>query len=283
MVGLVGLAGLFAWAAVARTFGMIGPLAALTALVACGVPMVLWSLLVDKVHRNPIDRHRLGRAAAAAHGDARHQPRQDRRPVGDLGGHRLRSIASAAGIGTGNYLFSMQVLGVAAVPLLVLSMPYVLWLDRRLKEPRDGAWHFGQLLIGRADLADRARAPRFLPRLGGQGLLPRLHDLDRARQLVATRSRPTRPRSPPIRSTSPCWLISVMFMIDVTFATVGYVLTMKPLDAHIRTANPYAAGWAAALICYPPFILMGDGGPLDYHTGTPGRTAGPTGSPTIRC
>ena len=63
------------------------------------------------------------------------------------------------------------------------------------------------------------------------------------------------------------WLIAAMFMIDVTFATVGYVLTMKPLDAHIRTANPYAAGWAAALICYPPFILMSEGGPLDYHIG----------------
>ncbi|HYN45940.1 MAG TPA: DUF1295 domain-containing protein, partial [Allosphingosinicella sp.] len=46
------------------------------------------------------------------------------------------------------------------------------------------------------------------------------------------------------------------------------MLTMKPLDAHIRSANPYAAGWAAALICYPPFILMGDGGPLDYHIGS---------------
>ena len=63
------------------------------------------------------------------------------------------------------------------------------------------------------------------------------------------------------------WLIAAMFMIDVTFATVGYVLTMKPLDAHIRTANPYAAGWTAALICYPPFIMMGNGGPLDYHIG----------------
>jgi protein-S-isoprenylcysteine O-methyltransferase Ste14 len=43
---------------------------------------------------------------------------------------------------------------------------------------------------------------------------------------------------------------------------------MKPLDAHIRSANPYAAGWMAALICYPPFILMNSGGPLDYHPGT---------------
>jgi protein-S-isoprenylcysteine O-methyltransferase Ste14 len=45
---------------------------------------------------------------------------------------------------------------------------------------------------------------------------------------------------------------------------------MKPLDAHIRSATPYAEGWVAALICYPPFILMGNGGPLDYHPGTMG-------------
>ena len=49
-------------------------------------------------------------------------------------------------------------------------------------------------------------------------------------------------------------------------ATVGYILTLKPLDAHIRTANPYGMAWVAALICYPPFILM-NGGPLDYQVG----------------
>jgi hypothetical protein len=59
-----------------------------------------------------------------------------------------------------------------------------------------------------------------------------------------------------------------MFVLDEQVGTVGYVLTMKPLDAHIRSANPYVAGWVAALICYPPFILMGDGGPLNYHPGT---------------
>jgi hypothetical protein len=51
---------------------------------------------------------------------------------------------------SGNYLFAMQVLGIGALPLLLLSIPYVLWLDRRLVEPRDGAWHFGRMIIGRA-------------------------------------------------------------------------------------------------------------------------------------
>src|SRR3954465_4562611 len=52
-VGLVGLAGLFIWTAIARAYSFSGPNAALCSLLACGIPMVLWSLLVDKVHRNP--------------------------------------------------------------------------------------------------------------------------------------------------------------------------------------------------------------------------------------
>jgi hypothetical protein len=63
-------------------------------------------------------------------------------------------------------------------------------------------------------------------------------------------------------------LIEMLFLVDVQLAMVGYLLTFRPLDAHIRSANPHLAGWLAALICYPPFILMGDGGPLSYHYGT---------------
>ena len=64
-VGIVGLAGLLGWIAFCRAFPDIstaldlpgpharlaGPYAALCGLLASGVPMVLWSILVDKVHR----------------------------------------------------------------------------------------------------------------------------------------------------------------------------------------------------------------------------------------
>jgi hypothetical protein len=51
-VGIAGLVGLGLWTLVARHYGMDGPNAGLAAVVACGLPMVLWSLIVDKVHRN---------------------------------------------------------------------------------------------------------------------------------------------------------------------------------------------------------------------------------------
>ena len=182
MVGVVGLAGLIAWTAVgprlrhgraARRAGRRGRL------------------------RDPdaglVDPRRPG-PSQPDHGHRLAKPPRPRQETLDI------SIAKIAGlwgiwavIGAlyciarwywdGAYLFAMQVLAVGVVPMLVLSIPYVLWLDRRLVEPRDGAWHFGQMLIGRPELVDRDAAPRFLPRLGGQGLLPRLHDLDRAGQL----------------------------------------------------------------------------------------------------
>src|SRR3546814_3863173 len=66
------------------------------------------------------------------------------------------------------------------------------------------------------------------------------------------------------------WTINLLYLVDVHVATVGYILTLKPLDAHIPTATPYGMAWVAALIWYPPFILM-NGGTLDYQIGRSDR------------
>ncbi len=67
-VGIVGLAGLVSYLLIARfapdiaamlgiDWGargpMSGPNSAIASVLACGVPMVLWSVFIDKVHRNP--------------------------------------------------------------------------------------------------------------------------------------------------------------------------------------------------------------------------------------
>ena len=263
-VGIAGLAGMLVWIGVARWYGMDGPYAALVNVAACGVPMLLWSLLIDKVHRNPST----GLDWSVA------------KPVKETLDFSLAKlaglwatwaiIAAIYCLGRwywrGNFLFSMQMFTVAAPVLFVASIPYVIWIDRYLKDPRDGAWHFGTWLMGqpgwdKGDIAHHARAWAvkgfFLAFMvgivpGGFGEIVRAPLADIVRNPI----------------TLAAWMISLMFVIDVAFATVGYLLTMKPLDAHIRTANPHMQGWVAALICYPPFIMMGDGSPLDYHHGT---------------
>ncbi len=265
-VGFVGLAGLLAWAALSRAYGMQGPFAAITALFACGVPMILWSLLADKVHLSP------------STGIDWASPPRPLKETLDV------SIAKIAGLwGTwaaigclycigrwywdGAYLFAMYVLGVASIPMLVFSIPYVLWLDRRLREPRDGAWHFGKLIAGRSDRVDREILYEHFRQWAVKGFF-----LAFMLSIVPIAWEKTIGADAAEIAANPVnlslWLIGAMFMIDVAFATVGYALTLKPLDAHIRSANPYAAGWTAALICYPPFILMD--GPLNYYPGTAG-------------
>jgi protein-S-isoprenylcysteine O-methyltransferase Ste14 len=277
-VGLAGLFGLLGWivicrewAAISVFFGlpgphapMAGPYAALAALLFSGVPMVLVSIFVEKVHLR------------ASTGIDWSRPRR-------LGEVIDVSVTKLAGLWAtwaliaflyciarwywrGQYLFAMDVLAAAALPLFVLSIPYVLWLDRVLVNPRDGAWHFGAMLIGREPY-DPAEVKHHLRAWAVKGffcafmisILPpgfaAIVSLDLA-QLAG---------NPVAIATS---LTELLFVIDVQIAMVGYLVTMKPLDAHIRSANPHLDAWLAALICYPPFIMMGDGGPLNYHQNT---------------
>ncbi len=264
-VGLAGLAGLVAWIVVAWHFGMDGPYAALVGIAACAVPMVVWSLVVDRVHRRPstgIDWNRV-------------RPWRDTIDISltKLAGLWLTWAGIVAVYATarfywqGNFAFAMWVLGWAAVPLFVVSIPYVLWIDRRLVDPKDGCWALGAWAMHLPEPVDR---DAILDHLRGWAVkaffLAFMLAIVPAGFGEFVRADPAAILAGPVPLAN--WLITLMFVVDVAFATAGYILAMRPLDTHIRSANPYAAGWMAALICYPPFILMGDGGPLDYHPGT---------------
>ncbi len=264
-VGVAGLVGLLGWFAVARYYDMDGEHSALASVFFCGLAMVLWSLLVDKVHRNPstgIDWDGAPRGWAEARDTS----------LVKLAGlwATWAIIAGVYGVlryyWAGPYAFSMKWLGLAAVPLVLASIPYVLWLDRRLVQPRDGAWHFGQWLIGGED-ADSGEIWKHWRAWVVKGFF-----LAFMLSIVPGNFIPLIMRPWDVILGNPVefaiFWIAFLYLIDVHFATVGYILTMKPLDAHIRTANPYGMAWVAALACYPPFVLMNPGGPLFYQEGT---------------
>lgn len=250
-----------------RAERLTGPNAALTGLVICAAPMVLWEVLVVKVHR---------RASTGIDWD---NPRR-LADVVDVSITKLAGLwATWAIIGflycvgrwywDGPYQISMQVLGTAAVPLFVLSVPYVLWLDRVLVNPRDPCWHFGALLVGREPF-DPEQIWIHLRAWAVKGFFTAFMIMIVPGGFA--------------NLVSPDWssffltpegiaalLITLMFVIDEQIGSVGYILTMKPLDAQIRSANPYLAGWLAALLCYPPFQIMSPGDrPLFYLAETHG-------------
>lgn len=262
-VGLAGLAGLAAWIVVARHYGMDGPHAGLAAVVACGLPMLLWSVLFDRVHRRPST----GIDWAAPRPLAATFEVSLVKLVGLWATWALAALCYMLlhWYWEGQYRFVMALMAGAAPWLVALSIPYMLWLDRRLKEPRDGTHAFGLWIIGQgsdpAAVADHLRAwavkaffLAFMLAIVPANFTEMVHW--RAADIAAG------------PATLAGFLIALLFVVDVAFATVGYMLTLRPLDAHIRSANPYLEGWLAALICYPPFVLMGPGGPLHYQVDT---------------
>ena len=263
-VGIAGLAGLLGWFFVARHYGMDGEHSALASVFFCGLAMVLWSLLVDRVHRNPstgIDWDGPARPLADAWATTR---------IKLAGLWATWAIIAAAYVvlryyWVGQYAFSMKWLGIAAIPLVVLSIPYLLWLDRRMIEPRDGAWHFGRWLLG-GDNVETDMIWRHWRAWVVKGFFTAF-----MLSIVPGNFMPLVLRPWDVILGNPVEFaifgIAIMYLVDVHFATVGYIMTMRPLDAHIRTANPYGMAWVAALACYPPFVLMNPGGPLFYQDG----------------
>ena len=278
--GVAGLVGLLAWIGFARFHDpvMDGPYAALTNLIACGVPMLLWAVFVDKVHRNPttgIDWDHIKPWAET-------RDISVAKIVGLWATWGMIALTYAVGrfYWEGGFAFSMMCLTTAAPALFALSIPYIFYFDRRATEPKDGCYKFGCWLMGTAEGQDHAAIFHHLRAWAVKGFFlafmlaivpPGFGEFVRADMSTLHRD--------PVALAN--WLITFMFVIDVAFATVGYMLTMRPLDAHIRTANPFAAAWMAALICYPPFILMGDNGPFDYHPGTGDWTQWFAGHPVI--
>ncbi|MFO6445532.1 methyltransferase family protein [Erythrobacter sp. NE805] len=291
-VGIAGVAGLLVWIAFCRSYPTIagalglggalsgergvlsGPYAALAGIVFIAVPMALWSVLLDKVHLRP----------STGIDWSLRRPLPEVLPVSVVKLVGLWATwallaafyALARWYWSGPYLFAMEVLSGAILPLVMLSVPYVIWLDRFLVEPRDGAFHFGAFVVGggvfgreqweASAIAKHWRAWAIKGFFGAFmiSILP-----PGFAQVVT--ADPVQLIDRPVDFVM--LLVTLLFLVDVQIGTVGYLVTFRPLDSHIRSGNPFLAGWLAALLCYPPFVwgIIGpDNQILSYEYAAPG-------------
>jgi hypothetical protein len=264
-MSFVGMAGLITGLLLARYAGGAPWAAPLLILLTTAGPMLLWAVLAERAHHS---------AAAGLDWSCPRPWRETWRTTGVklLGLWATWGVIAAAYwlfrvFHTDNLAYAFGVIRhpatLAAIPL---SAVYVLLVDRVMREPRDDLWHAGAALLGlpgvqRAKLADHARSWlvkgfflgfmfAILPRgVAGAVAQP-------AAGLLAD----------PVRLAGVA--IGYVFFFDLIFGTVGYLCALRMVGTHIRTANPYLTGWVAALICYPPFVLMGPGALLNYTAGT---------------
>ncbi len=62
-------------------------------------------------------------------------------------------------------------------------------------------------------------------------------------------------------------LYRFLFFIDLAFVVIGYVMTARLFNAHIRWTEERIGGWVVCLLCYMPFWQVFGRSYLDYWSG----------------
>lgn len=152
-----------------------------------------------------------------------------------------------------------------ALPYLMpLGLLYFIWMDTRLKEPRDDYWHAGMFFLGcwkEVNFSAVKSYSRswlvkafFLP-LMTQFLYSDLHVFVNTRIVDWSASWSdifTQLSNAPFYVVYD-QIIRLIFIADLIPACLGYALTIRFMDNHIRSADDSMKGWFFCLACYPPF------------------------------
>lgn len=244
-IGLSGLAGFVtAWFLAASIEGLQG-LTLVPLFLACtAAPMILLSLAVYKTHRMPSS----GLNAKA--------PTDWPRIVVKLTGLGITLLAVFIcywlfpEYHRGHYFPVWNALTMMCIPLLAIIACVFIYTDKRMQNPHDGYWQAGLLALGRWKLINRAALKQyalswlvkgfFLPFMlaGAFGCLSSLIASGVDFSTINT-----------LYSTG----VNFIFALDITFGAVGYLLTLRLLNSHIRSTESTWGGWLCTIVCYVPF------------------------------
>jgi len=132
---------------------------------------------------------------------------------------------------------------------------YIFMIDGQMRQPKDAYWQLGRVALGRwrdaskTDIANLYRTwlvkayfvPIMFVWLNGSARNVVSFDLGTASWAN-------------LRAYD--FLYDFIFFVDLLFCTVGYAMSFRVTDSHVRTAEPTMLGWAVALFCYPPFYNL---------------------------
>lgn len=146
--------------------------------------------------------------------------------------------------------------------LLAAWLIYVPLCDRIMDDPRDGLYHTGCAVLGRPfDVSEivaglRALAVKtfFLPLM----LSVAIGNLS---WLAANGV------GAPFTAGFFAGCTTVVFLLDVTLASTGYLCAFRLFGWHVRAVETTLFGWAVCLACYRPFILLIEDHFLPYRSG----------------
>ncbi|MFZ1985256.1 MAG: isoprenylcysteine carboxylmethyltransferase family protein [Desulfatitalea sp.] len=139
----------------------------------------------------------------------------------------------------------------------ILAFPYIYILDKYLLDKEDSNWHAGMFFLGQTRSVDKEILKNHILGWFVKGFfLPLMFSFfiqnigTFQNQTIAAAVYELFTKSP---YTFYHTMITLIFTIDLAYVSVGYIMTFRIFNSHIRTVEPTFLGWFVALACYHPF------------------------------
>jgi protein-S-isoprenylcysteine O-methyltransferase Ste14 len=132
----------------------------------------------------------------------------------------------------------------------LFAIPYLIYVDNRMKEPEDGYYNLGLLCLGQARRVDKRWIGEHLKCWIVKGFflsLMTIYLLEDLRLLAHF--------DLSVINTSKGlyeFLYLLIFTFDVLFAVYGYMFTMKLFNSQIYSTDPTCLGWVVCVMDYYP-------------------------------
>ena len=247
-ISLMGLGG-FALGMVLVDSLTLSRVGVILVILACtGAPMLLVDILILKAHRRPstgLDWDRPGEF--------------------NLGRSAIKLLglsATLAVLALGYWLFPeyrgqqydvvFQFFAAIWPCAMVATVIYIVVVDAHMKDPRDGYWLAGSLVLGRFSTFKRDVFAQYCAGwLMKAFFVPFIISVFMSNIDNTFGSDLLKGRIGFNEVYDFCYPLS--FALDTAFSTIGYLLTIRLADNHLRSTDLTLSGWFVALICYPPF------------------------------
>lgn len=151
------------------------------------------------------------------------------------------------------------------LPAFILAPFYIWYVDELVAEKKDEYWTVGRLVLGQWYQMDKNVVVNHL-----REWAVKLFFLQFILQVLTERSAYWLTADfQQIITSHPFGFLDVftetMYLVDIGFGAVGYLLTLRLFDTHVRTTEPTVLGWLVCLMCYPPFFGAIDQNFLQYN------------------
>ncbi len=224
------------------------------------VPVALYELVVRKIHRSPSTGLNWEQIRAA-------NPKRVMVKLVGFGAVIIAVIAIHAVFRI--YAVERLILPLAAMQILLpLCLPiiiaYFVIIDRRMRDPHDGYHEFGLWLLRRNPNPDYAILKDFVLGWAIKGFFLPIMFAYLALNMPGLHENTVQLAQGPVAAV--LYLTTALVVVELTIVVVGYAMTVRLFDAHIRSPNGLLGAWVVTLICYEPFRALASGTIYPYRT-----------------